>query len=88
MSDTAKLFMSGRSQAVRLPKAYRMDCDEVDIARDGDALVLRPRRGRAWGNLLAALDGFDSEQFADCFPDGRQQPEDRPGVDLDDILDA
>lgn len=41
--DTAKVFMSGRSQAVRLPKAYRFDTDEVYIARMGNALVLRPK---------------------------------------------
>jgi antitoxin VapB len=32
MADLAKVFMSGRSQAVRLPKVYRFDCDEVLLA--------------------------------------------------------
>ncbi|NML14044.1 antitoxin [Azohydromonas caseinilytica] len=42
--DTAKVFMTGRSQAVRLPKAYRFDTDEVTIERAPDgAVILRPK---------------------------------------------
>ena len=37
MSDTAKLFMNGRSQAVRLPRDYRFDCTEVYIRKDPDS---------------------------------------------------
>ncbi|PIE36768.1 MAG: AbrB family transcriptional regulator [Gammaproteobacteria bacterium] len=42
MKHTAKLFMNGRSQAVRLPVNYRFDCDEVFIHRDpetGDVII-------------------------------------------------
>ena len=42
MTDTAKLFMNGRSQAVRLPRDYRFDCAEVYIRRDvetGDVII-------------------------------------------------
>ena len=39
---TAKVFWSGRSQAVRLPKQYRFDTEEVRIRRQGDAVVLEP----------------------------------------------
>lgn len=42
MKHTAKLFMNGRSQAVRLPVKYRFDCDEVYIRRDpetGDVII-------------------------------------------------
>ena len=42
MKHTAKLFMNGRSQAVRLPVNYRFDCDEVFIRRDpetGDVII-------------------------------------------------
>ncbi|MCC6172569.1 MAG: AbrB/MazE/SpoVT family DNA-binding domain-containing protein [Gammaproteobacteria bacterium] len=46
MSDTAKLFMTGRSQAVRLPQAYRFEGEEVFIRRDpvtGDVVLsVRP----------------------------------------------
>jgi antitoxin VapB len=40
--DTAKLFTSGGSQAVRLPKAYRFEGSEVLIWRDGDKVILEP----------------------------------------------
>jgi antitoxin VapB len=40
--DTAKIFWSGRSQAVRLPKDYRFDGDSVRIRRHGNAVVLEP----------------------------------------------
>ena len=40
--DTAKLFWSGRSQAVRLPKEFRMDATEVRIRRHGAAVILEP----------------------------------------------
>lgn len=83
---TAKVFMSGRSQAVRLPKEYRFSCDEVEISKEGDAIVLRPTRGRAWVNLLAATKGFDEGQFADLFPHGREQPDEQTRTPLDDIL--
>jgi antitoxin VapB len=44
----AKLFRNGRSQAVRLPKAFRMEGDEVVVRREGDAVILEPIRKRAW----------------------------------------
>lgn len=43
MSVTAKVFRSGNSQAVRLPKAFRFDADEVEIFRRGDEVVLREK---------------------------------------------
>jgi len=39
----AKVFQSGNSKAVRLPKAFRFDVAEVEIFRRGDEVVLRPR---------------------------------------------
>jgi antitoxin VapB len=66
--DTAKIFTNGRSQAVRLPKEFRFDDDEVFIKRVGDAVVLLPRRG--WGTLFAALDAFEPG-----FSITRDQPE-------------
>lgn len=38
----AKIFMHGRSQAVRLPKAFRLDGKEVRVRRDGRRLILEP----------------------------------------------
>ncbi|MBN8440769.1 MAG: antitoxin [Thauera sp.] len=57
--DTAKLFINGRSQAVRLPKEFRFEGDEVLIKRVGDAVVLLPLRG--WRTLFDALDQFEPE---------------------------
>jgi antitoxin VapB len=39
---TAKLFMHGRSQAVRLPKAFRFEGSEVRVSRIGDKVILEP----------------------------------------------
>ncbi|MYC80890.1 MAG: antitoxin [Acidobacteria bacterium] len=48
MQATAKLFFNGRSQAVRIPKAYRFEgIDEVIIRKEGDALVIAPVR-KSW----------------------------------------
>lgn len=56
--ETAKLFMSGRSQAVRLPKAYRVAGTEVFIKRVGNAIVLIPESD-PWGTLFESLDMFE-----------------------------
>jgi antitoxin VapB len=55
--DTAKIFTTGRSQAVRLPKAYRFDTAEVFIERRGDAVILRPKQDEPgqWGTRLQAI---------------------------------
>lgn len=59
--DTAKLFKSGRSQAVRLPKEYRFDGEEVFVKRVGEAVVLLPRED-SWRTLYDSLGSF-SEDF-------------------------
>ena len=40
---TAKIFTSGNSQAIRLPKEFRLDANEVFIQRSSDSLILTPR---------------------------------------------
>ncbi len=87
MADVAKVFMSGRSQAVRLPKAYRFDCDEVEIAREGEAVVLRPRMAAPWSKLKAALEGFDEAELESWFPDGRQQPAEQERSELERLFE-
>ena len=42
MSATAKIFMHGRSQAVRLPKAFRLPGKEVRVSRVGSKVILEP----------------------------------------------
>lgn len=59
MSQVAKLFTNGRSQAVRLPAALRFDTKEVFIRQDpetGD--VILSRKPDNWDGFFAALDGL------------------------------
>lgn len=57
---TTKVFRSGNSQAVRIPKAFRIESDEVEIRREGDAIVLRPPE-RSWAPLFESLDKFTED---------------------------
>ena len=69
---TARLFRNGRSQAVRLPKEFRFEGDEVYVRREGDRVVLTPKRKpkkNPWQNFFDALDSFDPR-----FPLVRDQP--------------
>lgn len=55
MSQTAKLFINGRSQAVRLPVAYRFDAKEVFIRRDAETGdIILSRRPTSWDDFFAA----------------------------------
>lgn len=69
-SPTAKLFRHGRSQAVRLPKEFRMPGSEVRVRRIGRGVLLEPIEPDldAW---WARLDAYQDEPF---MPEGRQQP--------------
>ena len=61
MTHTAKLFKNGRSQAVRLPAAFRFDAEEVYIRRDpvsGD--VILSRRPANWDGFFTALVGTEA----------------------------
>ena len=51
MPRTAKVFMTNRSQAVRLPKEYQFSTSEVFIRKEGDDVILSPRP-RDWGPYL------------------------------------
>ncbi len=56
--DTARLFQSGRSQAVRLPKAYRFAGTEVAVQRFGNGVLLLPMDD-PWETLEAGLAIFE-----------------------------
>ena len=62
----AKVFWSGRSQAVRLPAACRFKTSEVEVIKEGDQVTLRPR-GKDWGAF------FDAESRG-TIPQRRQPP--------------
>lgn len=80
MSQTAKVFLNGRSQAVRLPAAFRFDSDEVFIRRDaltGD--VILSRKPESW-------DGFVSLLKNDVVPSdflGKQERDRAPAASRD-----
>lgn len=60
MKHTAKLFMNGRSQAVRLPVNYRFDCDEVFIRRDpetGDVII--SKKPGNWEDFFEMMEAID-----------------------------
>ncbi len=65
---TAKLFTNGRSQAVRLPKEFRFEGDEVGIKRIGSAVLLFPK-DKAWELMADAIGQVD-----DDFMSPRNQP--------------
>lgn len=68
MSQVAKLFTNGRSQAVRLPAAYRFDTKEVFIRQDpetGD--VILSRKPLTWDDFFATLKGANvPDDFLDA----------------------
>jgi antitoxin VapB len=67
--DTAKLFQSGRSQAVRLPKEYRFQGSEVAVKHFGNGVLLLPIED-PWQMLEAGLEAFEPG-----FVISREQPE-------------
>jgi antitoxin VapB len=69
---TAKVFMTGRSQAVRIPKEYRFACDEVLIEREGDRVILTPRP-KSWREYFARAARF-TEDYPDEISDRPVQP--------------
>lgn len=72
---TARVFKSGNSQAVRLPREFRFKGSEVEIFRRGDEIVLRERPANAVGvfDLLASLpEDFLAEGREDGVPQQRE----------------
>jgi antitoxin VapB len=67
---TAKLFVNGASQAVRLPKEFRFDADEVCVKRIGSAVLLFPKNA-AWGLMAEAMGQVDDDFMADRGQPGR-----------------
>jgi antitoxin VapB len=77
---TAKLFMHGRSQAVRLPKEFRLPGTEVRVRRVGDSVVLEPlvRSRKTMEEVFASI---DRRGGADFLPEGRPE---QPPTPVDD----
>ena len=57
---TAKLFKNGQSQAVRLPKEFKMEGREVYIKKQGEAIILLPKE-KSWESLFESLNHFEKD---------------------------
>ena len=68
--ETAKIFQNGSSQAVRLPKAFRMSGNVVKIYKKGNQVILEPLE-ETWDSLFESLDEFPE----DFMEGGRNQPD-------------
>ncbi|KUG25843.1 vapb protein (antitoxin to vapc) [hydrocarbon metagenome] len=66
--EKTKIFKSGNSQAIRLPKKYRILGDEVFIKKMGDGLLILPQNS-AWSSFVDSLNRFSSD-----FMNARFQP--------------
>ena len=55
--ETAKIFENGRSQAVRLPKQFRFQADEVVVQKLGEAVLLVPKES-LWQTFMDGLNSF------------------------------
>lgn len=73
MGKPAKVFMNGRSQAVRIPKEYRFDCDEVYVEKLGDTVIISARQPD-WDQFFDLKPAFDSDFLKDR---GDVPPQDR-----------
>jgi antitoxin VapB len=70
-----RVFRSGNSQAVRIPREFRFDTDEVEIERRGDEIILRQpvlNLRRAFDALAALPDDFFAEGRQDLPPQSRE----------------
>jgi antitoxin VapB len=73
--DRAKIFWSGRSQAVRLPKDFRFPGEEVRIRRHGSAVILEPvAEDWAWLDSIVGKLDEDFVRAVDENPKQQQRP--------------
>ena len=55
---TAKVFMNGRSQAIRLPKEFRVSGDEVYIKKEKSRIVLFEKPQKTWAQIIKDMPAF------------------------------
>ena len=73
MTMVAKVFQNGRSQAIRIPKEYRVDSKEVYIQKVGDTLLIKPKKNDKWDKFFDELSLLDSDITSDFLKDREQQ---------------
>ncbi len=78
---TAKVFKPGNSQAVRLPKEFRFQESEIFIRKQGDVVLLIPKRAARWQHLKNCIGKFkgDFERAAQAAFEERDWPQRRAG---------
>ena len=59
---TAKVFINGGSQAVRLPKQFRFSDDEVYVKKIGESILLVPK-DKLWETFMEGVGGFTEDYF-------------------------
>ena len=73
--QTTRVFMSGNSQAVRIPKEFQFDVDEIEIFKRGDEIILRKRQqnlAEAFNILASMPDDFMQDGRQDTPPQERE----------------
>lgn len=70
--QSAKLFINGRSQAVRLPKEFQFSGKEVLIQKVGDAVILLPH-DKLWEVFLHGLNNFSDDFMNNGRDQGKNQ---------------
>ena len=80
--DTAKIFINGRSQAIRLPKAYRFEGKEVYIKRTSEGVLLIPKDNTIWDVWEKNLNKYETP-----FMTNRNQPAQQERAGLDELFD-
>lgn len=82
--EVAKVFKNGRSQAVRLPKEYRFDSEEVLIKKTSQGVLLMPKQTDVWQQWSQKLDSLtiDDNTFT-----RQEQGKTQQRDSLDDLFD-
>lgn len=70
--QTVKVFQSGNSQAVRIPKEFAVDEQELFIQKVGSSIILTSKKD-IWTSFRSSINNFSE----DLFSEGREQPEEQ-----------
>jgi len=71
-TQIAKIFMNGRSQAVRLPKEFRFDTDEVYITKQGQNIIISAKKP-TWDEFFDSDPAFDDDFLSDRLDNQAQE---------------
>jgi antitoxin VapB len=77
MTQLAKVFQNGRSQAIRIPKEFRFDTQEVYVEKIGETLIIKPKRDNKWDSFFQLLKDVDTTDF---MPKREQPPLDSKDI--------